>query len=1384
MRRTTSILLLFFFVFVSYSQSGDYKFRRLNASDGLSNNQVRSICVDRSGFAWFGTVLGLNRFDGNTIKVFKNIPSDTTSIPFNTVYRIYEDYKGWLWMWSADGVLTIYNPENETFNNDHELFHLNIPIARSFISSLLVDKDSNMWISNSRTGVYRYSCKSNHVDQLIRVSGDLQSLVSNEVTGMSIDSKSNIWIVNQKGIVEKIDPMTLKVIDRVTIVSEIPNADEQINFDIFIDKDDDLWVYSQNYDGGVYFYSPRTKNKVWLGANSVPTRLTSNIVSGVNQDDNGIIWISTDHGGINLLDKRHFSVSVLQNEPGVANSLGQNSITSLYKDRSGIMWVGTYKNGLSFYHPSLFQFKLFRNDPLLPGSLPSNDIDCFAEDQSGNLWIGTNGNGLIYYNRLTNSFKTFQHNSSDPNSLSNDVIVSLRVDNSNRLWIGTYYGGLNMYDGKRFKRFYHDANNPKTIADNRIWHIYQDSKRQLWIATLGGGLDLYDERNERFIHYKTGDVNSIHSDFVLVVDEEKEGDLLIGTSSGLDVLNPTTGRFSYYSNIPNDENSLSNNVVLSILQDKRGWIWIGTRNGLNCFDVKSKKFRRFGVDDGLPEITVLSILEDSEASLWMSTLDGICNLRVLDGDSPLNCKVTIRNFSTMDGLQGKEFNEHSGFKTRKGEMLFGGANGFNLFDPSTIKVNKFAPVVAFTGFKLQNRYLNIGEEMGGRVILSQAINRTVELQLSHNQNVFTIEFSALHFLHPEKMKYKYKLEGFNTDWTVTDASNRQATYTNLNPGIYEFKVACTDVDGSWQDNFASIRILVIPPFYASKVAFFIYFLVLGLMVITLIRIIVRREQLKFQREQEKQEHQRMHELDNMKIKFFTNVSHEFRTPLTLILTPIEKLIKKAPDEDMRNQLILIQRNGRRLLNLVNQLLDFRKLEMQDIPVNLSYNNFIAFAQETAASFTDLSDAKDIHFVFSSSVGELFTWFDSDKIEKVIFNLLNNAFKFTPSGGSIVVTISVVKGVEPGDGNFIELKVKDTGIGISKDKQERIFERFFQAETSGSLMNQGSGIGLALTLEFVKLHKGTITVESEPEKGSTFIVMLPVLSDEMAHAAHHVAASGGSENTVNQLDADRESASSEKPETDKPTILLVEDNEDLRFYLKENLRQSYQIQEASNGVMAMELIAQKQPSLIVSDIMMLEMDGLELCRKLKSDPETSHIPIILLSARSTHDQKLEGLELGADEYITKPFNYEILELRIRKLIQQRRELQKSLHLHYEIKPGEIGVTSLDEKFLQKALSIVEKNISNTDYSVERMSKDLGVSRGHLYNKIMALTGKTPIEFIRIMRLKRAAQLLGKSQLTVAEIAFEVGFNDPKYFSKYFKDEFKMSPSEYAKKMMMS
>jgi signal transduction histidine kinase/DNA-binding response OmpR family regulator len=857
------------------------------------------------------------------------------------------------------------------------------------------------------------------------------------------------------------------------------------------------------------------------------------------------------------------------------------------------------------------------------------------------------------------------------------------------------------------------------------------------------------------------DINSVKSNYVAAIAEDKNGNLWFGTALGLDMLERESGRFIHYQNDKKVKGSISDGYIFDIKQDARGRIWVATRNGLNIFDEKTKTFAALFDKNGLPHSTILAILEDNQGTIWLSTSNGLSSVMTIEDKD--GTRFQIRNYDEADGLQGKQFNENAAYKTKKGELIFGGADGFNIFNPEKLGVNKNPPRVVLSNFQLYNKTVVPGQEIDGEVLLPLSIAETEEITLPPGQNVFSIEFAGLNFFNPEKNQYRYMLEGFHKQWLSADSKSRNVTFTNLNPGEYTFRVKASNNDGFWNNDGAVLKIKILPPFWKTRTAFVLYcaFVISALLVVR--KLIQKRERMKFDREQERKEAIRMHELDMMKIKFFTNVSHEFRTPLTLILTPLERMLRHAKEPEQLQQYQLIQRNAKRLLNLVNQLLDFRKLEVQELKLNSSEGDIIKFVEETVFSFSDLSEKRDIKLSFESSVESFETLFDQDKLEKILFNLLSNAFKFTPEHGAVSVMTTLTNTPE---GKELVLTVRDTGIGIENDKLDKIFDRFFQNDLPKSMVNQGSGIGLSLTREFVKIHNGTIAVESQVGVGSCFTVTLP-----LADVGHHHEEEHGSM-------VAKPSAETEGELTKKPLLLLVEDNEDFRFYLKDNLKLDYRIIEAPNGNEGWRMTIEFLPDLIVSDIMMPEMNGIELCKKIKSDQRVSHTPVILLTARSAEEQKVEGFESGADDYITKPFNFEILVSRIKNLISKREKLHKAFPAHLDIKASELKITSLDEKFINKAIKCVEDNISDADFSVEDLSHQLGISRAHFYKKLMSLTGKSPLEFIRLIRLQQAAQLLKKSQLTVAEVAYKVGFNNPKYFARYFKEEYKVLPSVFA------
>ncbi|WP_159519601.1 hybrid sensor histidine kinase/response regulator transcription factor [Sunxiuqinia indica] len=1377
-----ALLLIGIMGFANESQvNTQYKFMHLTINDGLSNNQVRSILKDSQGFMWFGTGRGLNRFDGLRFKTYKHDPYDSTSIPFNAIDFLSEDSAGQIWIKSVND-FAIFNPQKETFSSpDSYLSEFSIPLISLY--TIFNDQEGNTWFVNNSSGLYRLNDSSRSVTVLKHQEDDPTSISSNSMMALNQDSKGNFWAISSSGMLEKLDRDSLHVSYRIQLNAEFKSAAN--NYRIFIDSEDDVWVYSLGQPYGAFLIDTSTGNVLHVNTKSEKARLNNDLVSSIVEDEEGMIWLATDHGGINRVDKNGFSVIYVTNNPDDKYSLIQNSVNYLYKDSQNIIWAGTYKKGVSYYHQSLIRFDHYRHVPSISSSLPFNDVNCFVEDKKGNLWIGTNGGGLLYFNRKTGSYRVYRNDSSDPNSLSNNIIVSLFIDRNDQLWIGTYFGGLDRFDGRVFHHHRHDPDNPASLSDNRVWEIFEDSKRNLWIGTLAGGLELYDRERGVFYHYASEDMNSVGSNFIMSIMEDSESNLWLGTSDGVDRLNLLTKRFEHFTPEPGVPGRLSDKNALGIHEDARGLIWIATPEGLNLYSKHENQFRVFTEKDGLPDSNVKTILEDEQGNLWIGTTNGVSKIEITNfsGNPEIDqLEIQTTNYDMMDGLQGKEFNENAAYRTKAGELIFGGANGFNLFKPENLEEQKLSNEVVLTNLKVFNREVPVGTPIQNRIILDKSITQQDKITLRHSENVFSLGFTSLNFFQPEKNSFEYKLEGFNEAWLKTDPQNAEATFTNLNAGEYAFHVRVSNDGGkSWQVLTPPLKIEITPPFWKSNYAFGFYVLfIVGLLLLAR-RILVERERLKFAAEQEHQEAERIHQLDGLKTKFFTNISHEFRTPLSLILSPIERLIGETKDEKLKAQLKFIHRHARRLLAMVNQLLDFRKMEVQQIEAKENWGDLIGFIKEVGLSFQDLAANKGIKFRFKAEKEDLFTYFDQDKVEKVISNLLSNAFKFTPEKGKITLRLKYIESDVDSENSSqrgtVLISVKDNGIGIPVEKQERIFDRFFQDDLPNSFVNQGSGIGLSLVNDYVKILGGTIRVESIVDKGSVFEVALPVqlFSQEQIDLKNQ---SEDSKEPVIYYRENRAAFNDEvKSDSTKKNILLVEDNEDFRFYLKDNLKEHYNVYEAGNGKIGWEMTLKKLPDLIVSDVVMPEMDGIEFCSKIKGDGRTAHVPLILLTAKVDTDPTLEGFQSGADDYISKPFDFRILESRIENLINSREQLRRSYQSMIGMNPEKIKVTSQDEKFLIKALGIVEKNLDNTKFSVENLSKEIGMSRVSLYKKLTLLTTKSPVEFIRIIRLRRAADFMENSELTVSEIAYACGFNSPRYFSKYFKAEYKELPSEY-------
>jgi signal transduction histidine kinase/ligand-binding sensor domain-containing protein/DNA-binding response OmpR family regulator len=1353
------------------AQSAEYQFARYSTEKGLSHNQVICFLKDRQGFVWIGTADGLNRFDGYSFKIFKHDPTDSTTIEDHQVNDLFEDPEGFIWIKTPKGY-NIYDPRKESIDRNANKAARRLGIPDADFTKIIRDKNGDYWISHNRLGLLKYLQNKRKVIRLKYnpKDGAGQSLV---ISDMNQDRNGDIWVVYRNGFLSKIDGQLYVASYQSTLLSDREKRNSA-NHLVFVDDDGEPWVYTAKAVRGIFYFNIKNNRLTEVNTSSSVMRLSNNIVTSVITGPDGRLWIGTDHGGINIVDKKTGSVSVLAYNPNDPKTISQNSVMALYKDNSGMIWAATFKKGFCNYHKNTFKFSYIRHLPTVGSSLPFDDVSVFAEDKNGNVWVGSNGGGLIYYDRARNSFKQYQNIPGDPSSLSNNVIVSLFLDSDNVLWIGTYFGGLNSFDGKTFKRYLHNPADSTSLIDDRVWEIFEDSQKRLWVGTLGDGLDLFDRQKNVFKHFRPNTPNSISSDYISAIMEDREGNIWIGTAFGMDVLMKSTGKFVHYQHDANVKGSLSSDGVTAIMQDLLGNIWVGTMEGLNLFDKKTGLFKTYNSRDGLPDNSVLSLVADSKQNLWIGTPKGLVNFRITQRNGSVPAAVNVRIYNEVDGLQGRSFNENAALRLQTGELIFGGASGFTIFTPENIEDETGSTDVALTDFQIFNKTIKPGELLDGKPVLENSISQTDKITLKHSQNVFTIEFAALNFLHADKNHYMYTLEGFNDQWFEADNNTRKVTYTNLDPGSYTFKVKMRN--GNLTSKERVLKIEILPPFWKTPLAYVLYFLAIVGALAAARWILLERERMNFRLEQERREAQQLHELDLMKIKFFTNVSHEFRTPLTLMLTPLEGLLNSMQsDTGMKNQLSLIHRNAKRLLNLVTQLLDFKKMEVEETEYTPERGDIVQFIREITHTFSDLSERKRIAFSFRSDVEARYSLFDQEKLSRIMYNLLSNAFKFTPEQGRIGVDLKVVTQEEK---QFLEIRVSDSGIGIPAEDQPKVFDRFFQHNLPSHIVNGGSGIGLSITREFVKLHDGTIHVESEVGVGSTFIILMPlheIQGNQETQETEVTYYSGGEEETE---------AEPIKQDRNIPVLLLVEDNDEFREYMREMLQKDYQIHEAPNGKIGLEMTLELIPDLIVSDVMMPEMDGMELCRSVKTDNRISHIPVILLTARAEDEQQLQGYETGADAYITKPFRLDILLVRIRNLIKRRELGQKQFQQHIKVQPSEIVIRSMDEEFITKAVKVVEDNIANAEFTVEELSSEMAMSRMYLYKKLLSLTGKTPVEFIRIIRMRRAASLLGKSQLTVSEIAYQVGFNNPKYFAKLFKEEFKVLPTEYRKKEIVN
>ncbi|KAF2330663.1 hybrid sensor histidine kinase/response regulator transcription factor [Flavobacterium daemonense] len=1315
----------------SFAQSNSLSFNHLDVINGLSNNSVLAISQDSTGFIWIGTKYGLNRFDGRTFKIFKNDPNNKTSISSSDFIKkiaLDQDQK----MWVVSDGLDLYHAKDNTFES--------IISQKENIVKVFRDHKGNLWIG-SLTQLKFKAAKSEKILSIKIAKDNLQ------VSEFFEDNEHHIWVGTSDGLFELFFADNKMVIKRHFSSQFKNNKNGDLISSIVQDQNLNLWIGTKK--SGLYLFDKKSLQLTHFSKNSNDKNtLINNNIRKILVHKNGSLWIGTQDG-LSILNPYTRNFINYQHDPVNLNSLSQNSIYDIFQDKNGSVWIGTYFGGVNVVYSVNTPFTVYQNN-INKNSISSNIISAIVEDGRHNLWIGTEAGGLNYFNRDSQLFTSYKNNINDKNSLSSNLVKSIAVDKNQNIWIGTNLGGVNLYDPKTgsFTVFRRNASSNSITSDN-VNCLIVTRNNKLFIGT-DTGLDVYDIAQKKFSFTPTKGRTFLDKSLNALF-EDKKGTVWIGTPLG--IFNYKGSKLQH-KDFRDSSNKPFRYNINCFVEDSQGRIWVGTyHNGLALLDLKNSTFKIFNINNGLPSDNILALTEDNDGNLWIGTDNGLVKY-----NRRFN---TFRSFNLFDGLPDIQFNTNSAFHDTQGRMYFGTYNGLVSFIPHNIQKNTMAPDVVLSNLKLFNKSVKVNDENN---LLKEDLNYSSSLTFDYDQNNFTIEFSALNFIKANKNKYAYRLEGFEKNWNYVDIPS--ATYTNLPAGDYQFLVKSANNDGIWNKNIKKINIEVLPPLWKTWWAYLIYFIAVFALVYYIMKFLKARSELK----------QELH-FEKMKLDFFTNVSHEIRTPLTLILGPIEKLEKLTFENTQANKYaVSIKNNTERLYRLVNELLDFRKADSGNMRLYFFEEDLVKTLKDIFDSFQTLAEAKNIQYTFKSSDPEILVYFDKDQMEKVFFNLLSNAFKFTPDGGIINLKIALKK-------QNVKITVSDNGKGISISNLDDIFTNFYQADQS-----MGTGIGLALTKSLIELHKGKISVKSKPaseEKTgkTTFSVLLQLGKNHLSE--NDFSLMPKIENSIVPKIEDRSFESFienpiEENKNKSATILIVEDNDEVRDFIKQSLEANYHVYESENGLEGWKTAIQIIPDLIISDVMMPIMDGLELCRKIKTDLRTSHIPVIMLTAKSAPIHQIEGLKHGADAYVTKPFSDQMLQLNIQNLLSLKTALQKK-YSEQILKLPIITNTesSQDEIFLQKLQQIIEDNIGNANLDLGFITTEIGISKSVLYKKFSALTDLSLNEFIKNQRLKHAVELFQNGETSTMTVALQVGFNDVKYFSREFKKVYGITPSEYIK-----
>lgn len=1351
-----SLLVLFVWTFFFHTYaSQDFYFSNLNLGDGLSQISVLDILQDSKGYMWFATRNGLNRYDGKNFVVYKNNLMDSLGLSNNHIYCLAEDYNQNLWIGTFRGLNVLDMKTNQLKRV------LNCPymeIREMAINCLLVDSHDRLWIGTGQ-GLYIYDLETRSYS----FSNYVKELRTSNITSICETHDGQFWIgTSENGVL--VYDAKLRMQRHVSASSTDIRLSGNSVSSIYEDSKGNLWIGSK-YTGLCRINLKQGITHVFTQQNS--SLGSNNVRKVVGYQD--LLLIGT-FDGLYVLDMktdqivRHSDVSLKRGH------LNHFSIYALYVDKSQILWVGTYSGGVNY--SSTFNDRFIFHDPASALNTYLSVYGIMAYGSQDDLYIATEGGGVLLFNyKDTPRYSYYLIEEAAVQKYNQNMVKCLYLE-GDTLWCGTARGEIYKFDVKRkvYTLVYHL---PQETA--AIYSMLRDKRGNMWIADAAErGLVCRWPNGKIQTTFKTANGQDLPIFSARCLFELAPDVMLFGTRShGLFRYDLSTKQYVHIYTGGKDSTHLLDNYVTSILKDKRGRIWISMfGGGIALYEDGKGIIKSYTTEQGLIDNEVAALVEDMEGNLWMSTTSGISRFNPE--------QESFVNYHLNNGIGIEEFTPHSGILLPNGEIAFGGNNGFITFNPSKIQQNSYVPLLVLNSLMVNNRLIRPQDETG---ILNVVLDDVDKISLKYDQNNLSVSYSALNYIFSDQNQYATFLHGYDKEWHYI-GNRTEAYYTNLSPGTYVFEVKAANNDGVWQEKTRKLIIEIHPPLWRTWYAYSFYVILVLTVLILIMYYVSKKQKLERELYYQQQLQKQQDEFHENKIRMFTNFSHELRTPLTLVISPLQELVAMSGlTSVVRNKLDLVYSNAQRLLLLVNQLLDLRKSQEGKLDLHISKSNLIPFLEEIHLAFSHLAMRKSIHFEFDKEGESFYAWFDKSLIEKVVFNLLSNAIKFTPDNGRIVLSLrkclyqdipTALRETLPTDSSsdmeFAVMCVSDSGCGIPEGELKHIFTPFYQVEEQMPA-EVGTGLGLSLVHTIVKLHHGCITVKSNPSQGSIFTVYIPILSS--AYSEQDIERGSSVADEVIVSVGTREKIPVER----KWTILLVEDNADVRQYVKEYLENYFYIVETDNGVDALDLALQKYPDLVLSDIMMPRMDGLELCRRIKEDIQLEHIPVVLMTAKSMVEHIKEGFSVGADDYIVKPFNIEILVSRLQNILLSREKLKKLYGKKFAPDVMGIEIVSGDDRFTQKLFGVIEKNISNPDLNIDLLSSELGLSRSNLYRKLKAVTELSPTELIRNKRLEIAAKLLLESSYTISEVAVYTGFNSHAYFTSCFKNLYGYSPTEW-------